>query len=260
MTAADELARILVSLCREAGAELRRRFDGPRTVVKKGAVDLVTDADEAAEELIVRGLQRAFPGAPILAEESGRHGEGGALRFIVDPLDGTTNYARGVPHYATTIAALDERGLLAGCTLDPSRDELFLGVRGEGATLNGARLQVNRGVRLDDAVLATGFPYDVRTQGRELFARFERLVTRSRAVRRFGSAALDLAWVAAGRYDGYWERGLKPWDLAAGLLLVREAGGVALDYAGREATVDAGEGVAAAPALAAELVTVLSEG
>ncbi len=226
-------------------------------MTKKGAIDLVTDADRAAEELVLEALARELPGAAILAEESGSHDGSASLQLVVDPLDGTTNYARGVPHYAVTVAALDPDGLAAGCTYDPSRDELFLATRGAGATLNGAPLTLNRGVALDDAVLATGFPYDVRTRGSELFACFERFVRRSRAVRRFGSAALDLAWVACGRYDGYWERGLKPWDMAAGLLLVREAGGVALDCSGAPAAVQGGEVVAADGALAREMVAII---
>ena len=179
-----------------------------------------------------------------------------SLRFIVDPLDGTTNYAAGLPHFAVSIGAEDAQGLVAGVIYDPCRDELFSAGRAQGAFCNGLRLAVQN-APLDQAVLATGFPYDVRQQGPLLFERFERLVRRSRAVRRFGSAALDLAWVAQGGYHGYWERGVKAWDVAAGLLLVREAGGVCLDYAGAEARIDAGEVVAAGASLAAELVAAL---
>lgn len=249
---ARELERELAEVSRRAGRELSRRFGAPRTVDLKGAIDLVTDADRASEAVVLEELSRRFPGAPVLAEESGAVAGSGELRFVVDPLDGTTNYASGLPHFSVTIAVEDALGLLAGVILDPCRDELYSASRGQGARVNGAPLRVIDAA-LGDAVLATGFPYDVRTQGPLLFALFERFVRASRAVRRFGSAALDLAWTAQGRYQGYWERGVKPWDVAAGLLIVREAGGICLDYAGREARPDAGEVIAGAPGIVAEL-------
>ena len=254
MSIESELGSEVGRMAREAGALLLRRCHATRTVTRKGPVDIVTDADEAAEALLLEAIERAFPGAAVLAEESGDHA-GGAddLRFIIDPLDGTVNYASGLPHFAVSVGVEQAGLLVAGAIYDPCRDELFLAVKGEGARCNGERLAV-----LDsppgDAVLATGFPYDVRTRGAEPFRLFEAFVLNSRAVRRFGSAALDLAWTAAGRYHGYWERGVKPWDVAAGVLLVREAGGVCLDYEGHEAAVDAGEVVAAAPRLARNMV------
>ncbi len=248
-SSAGEVARL-------AGRELLRRMGAARTVTLKGAIDLVTDADKAAEEVVLRELERRHPGAAVLAEEGGAR-PGAGLRFVVDPLDGTTNYAAGVPHFAVSIGAEDEGGLVAGAIYDPCRDELFLAARGAGATMNGAALRV-LDAALGDAVLATGFPYDVRAQGRAIFERFEAVVRRARAVRRFGSAALDLAWTAQGRYHGYWERGLQPWDVAAGLLLVREAGGVCVDYRGAEAAPTGGEVVAGAPRVVRELVAALA--
>ena len=250
-TTLEEIARL-------AGAELRRRFTEPRSIEKKGAVDLVTDADRAAEALILKALAAAYPGVPVLAEESGpRPGAVGAdFRFIVDPLDGTTNYAHGLPHFSTTVAAEDGQGVFAGVIYDPLRDELYSAVRGGGAFCNGRRLTVAPTVTLDDAVLATGFPYDLRARGDEILGFFTDLIMKARAVRRFGSAALDLAYVAQGRYDGYWERGLKAWDMAAGVLLVSEAGGIVSDYRGGPARLDVGECLAATGGLHGAMVEI----
>jgi myo-inositol-1(or 4)-monophosphatase len=223
-------------------------------VTLKGPTDIVTDADKAAEEVLLEAIGRDFPGAAVLAEESGAYaGRAEGLRFIVDPLDGTVNYAAGLPHYSVSVGVERAGRLVAAAIHDPCRDELFLAVAGAGASCNGERLSVCE-ARLGDAVLATGFPYDVRARGAEPFRLFETFVRESRAVRRFGSAALDLAWTAAGRYHGYWERGVKSWDVSAGLLLVREAGGACLDFAGRDAKVDSGEVVAASRALAGTMV------
>jgi myo-inositol-1(or 4)-monophosphatase len=258
MTEAVEVRRLLESIAREAGAELLRRFGGPRQVTLKGSIDLVTDADKASEALILERLSRDFPEAAVLAEESGAHAGRSGWRCIVDPLDGTTNYASGLPHFSVTIGA-DEAGVLkAGVIYDPCRDELYGASTGAGAHLNGARLQV-ADAPLGSSVLATGFPYDVAAAGPLLFDLFETFVRRSRAVRRFGSAALDLAWTAQGRYQAYYERGVKPWDIAAGLLIVREAGGVCLDYAGREARTDGGEVIAGAPGAVAEMQALIAE-
>jgi len=255
-----ELGEAVAAMARSAGEVLRERFHAARTVTSKGPTDIVTDADEAAEARLLEAIGRGFPGAGVLAEESGARAAsptGGGLRFIVDPLDGTVNYAAGIPHFCVSVAVEQAGRLVAGAVYDPCRDELFLGLDEGGAFCNGAPLRVVD-APLGDAVLATGFPYDIRSRGPELFGYFEAFVRRSRAVRRFGSAALDLAWTAAGRYHGYFERGVKPWDVAAGILLVREAGGACLDYAGGVAAVEAGEVVAAAPALARTMTQLLS--
>lgn len=228
---------------------LRERWGQARTIDKKGTIDLVTDADRASEAAILQVLSARFPGAAVLAEESGSSGGSGDLRFIVDPLDGTTNYAHGLPHFAVTVAAEDGRGLAAGATYDPLRDELFLANRGAGATLDGAPIRHSGCAALLDALLVTGFPYDIHVEHRRALDLFEAFVTRARGVRRFGSAALDLAYVACGRFDGFWETKLKPWDLAAGVLLVREAGAVASDLDGGERILETGGVIAAAPRL-----------
>jgi myo-inositol-1(or 4)-monophosphatase len=252
----EEIARI----ARAAGDELRRRFSGPRQVEMKGAIDIVTDADRAAEEIILQRLASAFPGCPVLAEESGEvRGDGAhALRFLVDPLDGTTNYAHRIPHYSTTLAAVDATGVLAGVVFDPMRDEMYTAGRGLGAFCNGEQLRVAPPVRLADAVLATGFPYDIARQSEVVVGLLSRFLVSSRAVRRFGSAALDLAWVAQSRYDGYWERSLKPWDMAAGILLVTEAGGQVSGFRGEPLDLHAGNCVAAMPGLHVEMVALTS--
>jgi myo-inositol-1(or 4)-monophosphatase len=214
----------------------------PRVVDEKGRADLVTDADRAAEALVVDKLTAAFPGAHLLLEEGGARATTGtgheSLLFVVDPVDGTTNYAAGNPHFAVSIGVVRKGELAGGVIVDPWRGETFLAVRGEGAWLFtrgadlGRRLAVTTTAALRDTVLASGFPYTRYTDHDDNHAEFVALNLLTRGCRRNGAATLDLAWVAAGRYDGYWEQGLKPWDLAAGLLLVEEAGGRATDYAG----------------------------
>lgn len=249
----EAVVEVLARISRQAGALVRER-QGRAKVEKKGAIDLVTDADRASEALIVEALSKELPNARIVAEEGGESGAHGELRIYVDPIDGTTNYASGMPHYAVTLAAADASGLLAGVVFDPERDELYRAVRGAGAYCNDERLVMRTNVRLDDAVLATGFPYDIRTRQDDVLGLFGEFVLKARAVRRFGSAALDLAWTAQGRYDGYFERGLKPWDMAAGVLLVQEAGGVCVGYSGGEFDLESTECVAGSAPLVREMV------
>jgi myo-inositol-1(or 4)-monophosphatase len=233
----------------QAGAKVLRELAGkPRDIHFKGRIDLVTDADRAAEEAVLLVLRERFPGARVLAEESGASGSG-ELRFIVDPLDGTTNYAHGLPLYCCTVAAEVKGTLEAGCTVDPTRGEVFLARRGGGATLDGAPLRVSGVALLERALVCTGFPYGDREELPQMIANFGRLTERSRGTRRLGSAALDLAYVAAGRLDGFWETGLKPWDVAAGVLLVQEAGGVVTRFDGSQHQLTSGQIVAAAPGI-----------
>jgi myo-inositol-1(or 4)-monophosphatase len=258
MSANGELARACAEAARRGGEILRDRFGRRRTIEYKGGIDLVTDADRASEGALLEFIGRRFPGAAILAEESGASGvAGGALRFIVDPLDGTTNYAHGLPHFAVNVAVADADGLAAGATYDPTRDELFVGARGEGATLGGERIACSREADLGRALLTTGFPYDVHEHADEPLRLFGAYIRRARAIRRLGSAALDLAYLACGRFDGFWEAKLKPWDLAAGVLLVREAGGVVTDYDGGDRVLETGTICAAGAALHGELLAVL---
>jgi myo-inositol-1(or 4)-monophosphatase len=260
MSSPTELAQACAEAVRRGGEVLRARWGRRRTIEYKGGIDLVTDADRASEAALLEFLTARFPGAAVLAEESGASGaRGAALRFIVDPLDGTTNYAHGLPHFAVNVAAEDADGLAAGATYDPMRDELFVAARGHGATLGGEHIAVTREAELSRALLCTGFPYDVHQDPRFALDLFGAYLTRARAIRRLGSAALDLAYVACGRFDGFWEMKLKPWDLGPGVLLVREAGGTASDFDGGGGILERGEICAAGPALHRQLIAVLAE-
>jgi myo-inositol-1(or 4)-monophosphatase len=243
-----ELERICVSAAQAGGKLLRELFDKPREVTLKGRIDLVTDADRAAEEKILRLLREHAPGVAILAEESGESGKGD-LRFIVDPLDGTTNYAHGIPLFTCTVAAEVSGELVAGCTVDPMRAETFRAHRGGGAFLGARKLSVSSTATLEEAVTCTGFPYGHREQLPRMIAAFGRFTELARGSRRLGSAAMDLAYVAAGRFDVFWEQGLRPWDIAAGVLLVREAGGIVTRFDGSALDLKDGEILACTPAL-----------
>lgn len=217
-----------VQIARDAGLILTERMGRKSLqVANKGVIDLVTEADLAAERFIIERIQSYYPRHAILAEESGttvsleRDSE---FKWIVDPLDGTTNYAHGYPVFCVSIALERAGEVILGVIYDPVRDEMFAAERGEGATLNGRRIRVSEVEDLNRAMVCTGFPYDVRDRGD--FARhFAHFIMHAQAIRRDGSAALDLAYVACGRFDGFFEEGLRPWDVAAGVLLVAEAGG-----------------------------------
>lgn len=222
----------LEALLREAGALLRDRFAAGVAVGMKGLRDPVTEADTAAERLIVDRIEARFPGHSIVTEEA-RSAERGTARWTIDPLDGTNNFARGVPHFCVSIAFAEAGAVNLGGIYDPLRDELFLAERGAGATLNGRPLRVTAAGTLIASLLATGFAYCRNEVADDNRAPFHRLINEIQDIRRLGSAALDLAWVAAGRFDGFWEYHLKPWDTAAGALLVTEAGGTVTDGDGR---------------------------
>ncbi len=230
--------RLAQTLAREAGALLREGFGQPLEVGRKGTVvDLVTEYDLRSEELLVTALREAFPQDSVLSEESGSLGEGG-LVWVIDPLDGTTNFAHGIPAFCVSIGLLSEGAPVLGVIYDPLLDELFHATEGGGAWLGDRRLSVSQTRSLDDSLLATGFPTDLRTNPDNNFDHFKALSLRTRAVRRIGSAALELAYVAAGRFDGYWELRLRRWDWAAGHLLVREAGGRVTHVDGSEDFTD----------------------
>jgi myo-inositol-1(or 4)-monophosphatase len=246
---------------RAGGKELERRFTLPRTIAQKSRpTDLVTDADTAAEAEILAVIRARHPSDAILAEESGATGQSSTTqlqnRWIIDPLDGTTNYAHGVPHFSVSIAYEVSGTLVVGVIYDPMRDELFAAVKGRGATLNAHPIQVSEVHGLKSALLATGFPYWLSERPEHLLSLFGAYVREAQAVRRFGSAALDLAWVAAGRYDGFFELGLKAWDLAAGVLIIEEAGGVVSGVSGEPIDLEAGHVLAANAHLHAPLLAI----
>ncbi len=258
MATGIELRDACVEAVRRGGAVLAERFAKPRTIERKGSIDLVTDADRASEAAVVGFLRQRFPEASIRAEESGEHaGRGRELRFYVDPLDGTTNYAHGVPHFSVTVAVADAAGLAAGAVLDPLRGELYTAARGQGAFLGDRRLAVSACARLRDALLVTGFAYDSHVNNAYALQVFGTFTERSQSIRRLGSAALDLAYVAAGRFDGFWEERLHSWDVAAGILLVREAGGTVTDLDGGDRMLETGDILAAPPAVFGPMLEVV---
>jgi myo-inositol-1(or 4)-monophosphatase len=213
-----------MDLARRAGALVLDGLGRTNDIRHKGAIDLVTEYDLRSERLIVNGIRSAFPSDAILSEEAGASGETETC-WVIDPLDGTTNFAHGLPHFSVSIAFWDHDRPAFGIVFDPTRSELFHAARGEGAWLNDQPLHVSSESRLAESLLATGFAYDIRSASEDNLDHFAEMSRQALAIRRFGSAALDLAYVAAGRYDAYWELSLYPWDWAAGVLLVREAGG-----------------------------------
>ena len=211
---------------------------------KKARHDYVSDVDRACEAEIVREIKRFYPDHAFLCEESGASGENEAV-WVIDPLDGTSNYLHGLPHFAVSIAQQVKGRTEHGVIYDPIRDELFHGSRGSGAYVNNKRMRVSARNGLEGAILATAFPFRSRDKLQAYGRIFQSVFAKVEDFRRAGAASLDLAWVAAGRMDGYFEIGLKPWDVAAGALLVREAGGVVLDFEGNDAVEEAGTIIAA---------------
>ncbi|MDP9052715.1 MAG: inositol monophosphatase [Acidobacteriota bacterium] len=241
----------------QAGALLRQYFERRVRFELKGDFDLVTVADRASEKFIVEQLSSRFPGHSILAEEGGGHESSSEYRWYVDPLDGTTNFAHGYPVYNVTLALEKAGEVIAGVIFDPSRNELFTAEKGAGAFLNGARVYVSRTKEVNESLFSTGFPSRRRHQDVNIHFYYQ-MAMQSHGVRRGGAAALDLAYVACGRLDGYWEFGLSPWDMAAGKLLVAEAGGVCLDMTGAPHRLSSPHILADNGAIHEEVVTLFS--
>ncbi|MBS0357973.1 MAG: inositol monophosphatase [Proteobacteria bacterium] len=226
-------------------------------VTEKEDNDFVTEVDKQAEQIIIQTIKEAYPNHGILAEESGEQ-EGGDYVWIIDPLDGTKNFMHGFPHFSISIAVKKDNRIEHGLIYDPNRDELFVASRGEGARLNHRRLRVTDRTTMPGALLGTGFPFRKKELLKEYLATFEALFTQCGGVRRAGSAALDLAYVAAGRLDGFWEYALNPWDIAAGVLMIKEAGGLVADFEGGENYFESGNLVAANPKLLKLILQTLS--
>ncbi len=252
------------TIARQAGDIILRHFALPiPTQTKTSRIDIVTAADREAEAFIVAELTKRHPNHHIVGEEGGGQGAPAAsapFHWFVDPIDGTVNFASKLPHFCTSIAlATPDREPLLGVVFDPTRNELFMASKDGGAWLNGRPLRVTRTAELIDAVITSGFPYDKHLNPDNNLREWGAFLTKIRGERRLGSAALDLCYVAAGRLDGYWEKDLKPYDVMAGLLLVREAGGLVTDYQGnpRPQLQDRGRYVAANPLLHPEMLRVL---
>jgi myo-inositol-1(or 4)-monophosphatase len=225
-----------VEIAREAGALLSKYFERRVTFELKGEHDLVTEADRASEQLVIERLSSHFPSHSIVAEEGGGHIGSSEYCWYVDPLDGTTNFAHGFPMYNITMALEQSGELIAGVIFDPEHNELFTAERGSGAYLNNRRIRVSKVNRLENTLVATGFPSRKRHENVNIHFYYQ-LAMLTHGVRRAGSAALDLAYVASGRLDGFWEFGLNPWDMAAGILLITEAGGKCSDMKGGPVTL-----------------------
>lgn len=247
-----------VEAARLAGSYQRHRFTSPITIDLKGDKDLVTEVDRESERLIVELLLNRFPDHTILAEEGIYPDTTSELRWIIDPLDGTTNYAHGFPWFCVSIGLESAGELVAGVVFNPVNDELFTATRGGGAFLNGRQLRVSNRSPLRDSLLGTGFPYDSATDPANNFDNFFAFQKAARGIRRAGAAALDLASVAAGRLDGFWELKLKPWDVAAGLLLVQEAGGSVTGFDGGPFEISSGNILASNGMIHREMVAMLT--
>lgn len=250
----------LESLARRAGDILRAGYEGEHQVDYKGAIDLVTEVDHQSEAFLLDEIQRRYPDHQIVSEEIGLVPGSEGYQWYVDPLDGTVNYAHGVPFFSVSIAYARGGTVSLGAVYDPLRDELFSAEKGRGAFLNGRRLQVSHVAELERSLLVTGFPYDAWSSPRNNLEYFGRFARMTQGVRRLGSAALDLCYVAAGRLDGYWELTLHPWDVAAGGLIAAEAGAQVTgldgeaDYLAPPCSL-----LAASPAMYAKMLAVLKE-
>ncbi len=248
----------LEDLARRAGAILKAGFDHDHLIAYKGVIDPVTEMDRASEDYLLGEIRRRWPGTAILTEESGAFQGDGDGHWYIDPLDGTVNYAHGVPIFSVSIGFAKRGRMQLGVVYDPMRDELFRAERGRGAQLNGVGLHVREVAELRRSLLVTGFPYDAWDTDRDNFANFVRLGKLSQGVRRLGSAALDACYVGAGRFDGFWEISLQPWDVAAGGLVAEEAGARVTNARNEPDYLSAPQSiVAAAPGIHAEILANL---
>jgi myo-inositol-1(or 4)-monophosphatase len=257
----DALLETAVAAGKEAGALLLSYVQTGFRIEHKSTINLVTDADHAAEQCIIDHISRRFPLHRVLAEERGHVEQSPSpYLWIIDPLDGTTNFAHGYPAYCVSIG-LEFRGrCILGAVVDPSRDEIFTAVEGRGARLNGQPIHVSQTIRLDRSLLVTGFAYDIRDSPRNNLDHFVKFALRAQGIRRTGSAALDLCYVAAGRFDGFWEVKLNPWDMAAGSVILREAGGHLTNFTGGTFSIYGKELVASNGQIHQVMLDTLNEG
>ena len=255
MALKSPLINVITSAVTKASRALRRDFNEVEKlqVSRKGPADFVSTADRRVEKILIEELSAARPDYGFLLEESGEREGTGDRRFIIDPIDGTTNFLHSIPHFAISVAVEQKGELIAGVIYAPLTDELFWAEKGAGAYLNDYRLRVSARDKMENSLFATGAPYLGRDGHEEFLADAREVMAASAGIRRMGAATLDLAWVAAGRYDGFWEEGLQPWDLAAGILIVREAGGYVTDIKGGQDMINTGSIIAANDRLHAPL-------
>lgn len=242
---------------RKAGAMLKENMGKAREIVYKGAVNIVTNFDERSQEIIYQHLSSRFPDHDFLAEEDLHQKRGSDFCWIIDPIDGTTNYAHNFPVFCVSIALASREEIKAGVIYDPLREEMFSALQGGGAFLNGEKIAVSGVTELQKSLLATGFPYDVWESQENNLNHFANFITRAQAVRRCGSAAIDLCYIACGRFDGFWELKLNPWDIAAGALMVTEAGGIMSDFRGDPFSIYGDESLASNGLIHEQMIQVL---
>jgi myo-inositol-1(or 4)-monophosphatase len=254
----DRAQRAAVKAAYKGAEEIRRHFGQIGQVDKKGPIDLVTTADRESEKQIISTIKEIYPDHSIMAEESGRHIGENDLLWVIDPLDGTTNFAHGVPIFAVSIALSSGGETQVGVILNPVSGELFSAIRGQGVSLNGNPISVTKTTSVAESLLVTGFSYKIAEDARHAIQRFENCLRASRGVRRLGSAALDLCFVACGRFDAFWEKDLKPWDTAAGALIAEEAGARISTYDGGPFSNDIPEVLATNGLIHDEMVELLT--
>jgi len=252
-----KMKKIALKAVKKAGKILKDGLGRIHEIRHKREIDLVTEIDHLSEKRIITIIKEEYPDHEILAEEGGKEKGSSLYRWIIDPLDGTTNYAHGYPCFCISLALEKDGELIYGIVYDPVREEIFTAEKGGGAKLNGKSITVSRTERLTDSLLCTGFPYDIREGKETNLDYFQRFIMKAQAVRRDGSAALDLCYVALGRFDGFWELKLSPWDVAAGSLMVAEAGGMVSDFEGRTFTLSSSKILASNGKIHQEMIEVL---
>jgi myo-inositol-1(or 4)-monophosphatase len=257
MDSIDQFAKVGTEAALEAGRLLMRHFRTKFSIAHKGDINIVTELDVAAEKLIVSRILEAFPTHSVLAEENHPDAARTPFTWIIDPLDGTTNYAHGLPFFCVSVGLEIDGQVEWGVVYNPNLEEVFTVRRGQGAFLNQERIQVSKVSPLGASLLATGFPYDIRTSEQNNLSYFREFALTAQAVRRVGSAALDLCYVGCGRFDGFWELKLNPWDCAAGCLVVQEGGGRVTDFSGQPSSIYGGEFVASNGIIHEEMLAVI---
>ncbi len=254
-----EIKNLAIEAAKKAGALLKERLGASGRIEFKGAVDIVTEMDRASEDLILGEIKKAFPDHGILTEESAEIAARSPYRWIIDPLDGTTNYSHGFPVFCVSIAVENAGEVVLGVVYNPMLDELFTAEKDGGALLNGKKISVSKVKTLDKSLLATGFPYDIRKTRENNLDHFANFAVTAQAIRRAGAAALDMSCVACGRFDGFWEMKLKPWDVSAAGLIVMEAGGILSDFKGGPFSIHGAQTLASNGLIHEEMLSVLAK-